>query len=567
MKMTGAEIAIKCLEKQGVTVMFGYPGGQIMPFYDKLLDSKKINHILVRHEQAAAHAADAYSRATGKVGVCVATSGPGATNLVTGIANAYMDSIPIVAITGQVPTPVIGTDAFQEADITGITLPIVKHSFLVKDIKDLPEAISESFYIAGSGRPGPVLIDLPRDVQIAEMEYRCPEHVTLSGYKPTTRGHAKQIKQAVRAIMAAERPVIYAGGGVVLSDSALELSKLVGLTKIPVTTTLMGKGAYNESEQLSLGILGMHGTRYANYAITNSDLLIAVGARFDDRVTGKLSEFASLAKVIHIDIDPAEISKNVAVNIPIVGDVHMVLKQLNDYLEQTLKEEKMPAKKEWATQIAKWKKDYPLTYKKNDKIIKPQYVIEQIYELTKNKKTIITTGVGQNQMFAALHYKAQKPRTFLSSGGLGTMGFGLPAAIGAALGKPDHKVIDIDGDGSFQMVSQEMATIVANKLPIVVVILNNRFLGMVRQWQELMFERRYSHTDLEVGTPDFVKLAEAYGAVGIRVTKPTEVKPALKKAIEMSKAVVLDIHVEREENVYPFVPPGQALTDALGGDE
>lgn len=563
--MNGAQVLIKTLEKLGVKKIFGYPGGQSLPIYDALIDAK-LEHILVRHEQVAAHAADAYARVSGKVGVCMATSGPGATNLVTGIANAYMDSIPIVAITGQVPTPVIGTDAFQEADITGITLPIVKHSYLVKDANDLSRIVKEAFYIASTGRPGPVLIDMPRDVSQQQVEYK--EHqIELPGYKPTTKGHAKQIKQAARAILCASAPVMYVGGGAISSNASEEVTKLAKMLKIPVANTLMAKGIFDEYDDLSLGMLGMHGTVYANYAITNSDLVIAVGARFDDRVTGKISAFAPKSSVVHIDVDPAEISKNVAAKIPIVGDVKTVLKSLIQQVKDEKKSIKPKDTSAWLKQIADWKKEYPLTYKKDKKSIKPQYVLEVINKLTKNKRTIVATGVGQHQMFTALYYKNTKPRRFVTSGGLGTMGFGLPAAIGAQVADPQSLVIDVDGDGSFQMVSQDLATAVVNELPINIIILNNGYLGMVRQWQQLFYDVRYSHVNLKVGSPDYVKLAEAYGAVGLRVSKPEEVEPALKKAFNSKKVCVIDILVEREENVFPMVAPGAPINDILMCEE
>lgn len=564
MKISGAQAVVKSLEKEGVEVIFGIPGGVLIPIHHVLCESKKIRHVLVRHEQVAAHIADGYARATGRVGVCMATSGPGATNLVTGLANAYMDSIPIVAITGQVVRPAIGTDAFQEADITGISLPVVKHSYLIKDPKDIPRVIKEAFYIASSGRPGPVLMDIPRDVSEAQIEYKWPERINLRGYKPTLRGHPGQIKAAAGAIAAAKKPIIYAGGGVILSDGARELTELARMTNIPVTTTLLGKGAFPETDRLSLGMLGMHGTAYANYAISESDLIIAVGARFDDRVTGKLSEFAQHAKVIHIDIDPAEISKNVKAHIPIVGDAKLVLVDLNKVVKRVLKGAAKPKRTEWLGQIEVWRKAHPLSYEK-DKVLRPQYVVEQIYEMTKDKDAIVTTGVGQNQMWAAQFYKTTKPRTFLSSGGLGTMGYGMPAAIGAQFGRPKALVVDIDGDGSFQMVSQDVATAVAHKLPINICILNNMYLGMVRQWQELFFECRYTAVDLGPGMPDFVKLAEAYGALGLRVTKPEEVRPALTKALKSPKTCVIEFVIEREAGVFPMVKPGGEITKMIHG--
>ncbi|MGB9792214.1 MAG: biosynthetic-type acetolactate synthase large subunit [Thermacetogeniaceae bacterium] len=556
MRLTGAEIVWKALEHEGVEVVFGIPGGAVIPLYDKLCESK-IRHILVRHEQAAAHAADGYARATGKPGVCIATSGPGATNLVTGIATAYMDSIPIIAFTGQVVLSGIGRDSFQEADITGITLPIVKHSYLVKDVNKLAATIRAAFHIATTGRPGPVLIDLPKDVTLAEAEFEYPPKVNFRGYKLPEKFDANQIYQAAKAIGEARKPVIYAGGGVITSNAADELLEFAEKTRIPVTTTLLGKGAFPETHPLSLGMLGMHGTAYANYAISYSDLIIAVGARFDDRVTGRLDTFAPGAKVIHIDIDPAEIGKNVRADISIVGDAKAVLRELIQRVE-------VPDTGDWLKQIEEWKAEYPLRYTKEDGELKPQYVVEQIWELTKDENVIITTEVGQNQMWAAQYYKALRPRTFISSGGLGTMGFGLPAAIGAQIGRPDALVIDIAGDGSIQMNIQELATAVHYKLPVKIAILNNRYLGMVRQWQELFHNKRYSQTEFP-DTPDFVKLAEAYGVVGMRVTRPEEVRPALEKAFSTPGPVVIDFVIAREENVFPMVPAGGSLTKMLWG--
>lgn len=565
-KMTGAKALVASLESEGVEVLFGIPGGVALPTFDALYDSK-IKVVLMRHEQCAAHAADGYARATGRVGVCMATSGPGATNLVTGIANAYMDSIPIVAFTAQVGTNVIGTDFFQEADITGITIPITKHNYLVKDIRDLPRIIKEAFHIAATGRPGPVLIDVPVDVARAEIEYKYPEGVNLPGYKPSYKGHVKQVKEAATAIIQATKPLIYAGGGIIRANASEELKELAELTNIPVTTTLMGKGVFPDTHQLSLGMPGMHGARYTNYTVSEADLLISVGVRFDDRVTGKLSEFAKNAKIIHIDIDPAEISKNVYAHIPVVGDAKAVLSALIQAIKKLLETHQLADKKAWLDQINKWKEKYPLTYKQEaDGPLRAAFVVDQINEVTKNRKVIITTGVGQNQMWAAQFYKATRPRSFISSGGLGTMGFGMPAAIGAQVGVPDAVVIDIDGDGSLQMVLQDLATAVVEKLPINICILNNGYLGMVRQWQDLFYGKRYSSVDLTRYTPDFVKLAEAYGAVGMRATKPEEVRPALEKAIETPQLVVIDFVVSREENVFPMVAPGAAITDMIGGE-
>jgi len=552
-KLSGAEIIVKSLQEEGVEAIFGYPGGAVLQIYDALYDSS-LKHYLVRHEQGAAHAADGYARATGKPGVCIATSGPGATNLVTGIATAYMDSVPIIAFTGQVACDLLGKDSFQEADITGITLPITKHNYLVKDVKDLARTIKEAFHIATTGRPGPVLIDIPKDVSIKKTKFDYPAAVHLRGYKPTVEGNKGQINNAARLIGEAKRPVIYAGGGVVTSGASEELFRLAELTLSPVTTTLLGIGSFPETHPLSLGMLGMHGTKAANYAVSECDLLIAVGARFDDRVTGKIDEFAPHAKIIHIDVDPAEIGKNVRVDVPIVGDVKRVLAELNNKLQQHLPTD-------WQDRIARLKQENPLCYEENGSL-KPQFIIEQIYEVTKGEATIVTE-VGQNQMWAAQYYKFTKPRTFISSGGLGTMGYGLPAAIGAKVGRPDSVVIDIAGDGSIQMNIQELATAVHYNIPVIVAILNNNYLGMVRQWQEIFYDRRYSYT--EITGPDFVKLAAAYGAVGIRVTKPEEVKPALKKAIKARRPVLIDFVVEREENVFPMVPPGGAIHKMLGG--
>ncbi|MCD5409891.1 MAG: acetolactate synthase large subunit [Methanocellales archaeon] len=552
-KMTGAEAVIECLYKENIEVIFGYPGGAVLPLYDELYDSN-IKHILVRHEQCAAHAADGYARATGRTGVCIATSGPGATNLVTGIANAYMDSVPLVAFTGQVPTSMIGNDAFQEVNITGITLPITKHNYLVKDARTLPMTLKEAFHIASTGRPGPVLIDLPKDIQTEKIGFEYPQKVKLDSYRPTYGGHPLQIKRAAESIMRAEQPIIYAGGGVVISGAHNELRTLTELILAPVVTTLMGKGTFPETHPLSLGMLGMHGAKYANYAMTESDLIIAIGARFDDRVTGKVGSFAPNAKVIHIDIDPAEISKNIEVSIPIVGDAKAILKELIKVLRQK-------RESKWNEKIKAWKKEFPLQYGRSDKEIKPQYVIEQICKLYGD--AIITTEVGQNQMWAAQYFKSTEPRRFISSGGLGTMGYGFPAAIGAKVGCPDKLVFDIAGDGSFQMTSQELATAISNDIPVKVAILNNGFLGMVRQWQELFYDKRYSATRLDAN-PDFVKLAEAYGTLGIEVTRPGRVKSAIEEAVNSDKPVVIDFKVAPEENVFPMVPAGAAINEIIG---
>ena len=556
-KVNGAKALIKCMEKEGVDILFGYPGGQIIPFYNELYDSN-MRHILVRHEQAAAHAADGYARATGKTGVCVSTSGPGATNLVTGIATAYMDSVPIVALTGQVPTSMIGNDAFQEADITGITQPITKHNYLVQDAKELPRIIKEAFHIASTGRPGPVLIDLPKDVQNTEIDFYYPEKVEMRGYKPTYKGNIQQIKRAAEEILNSSMPIIFAGGGVISSNSSCELVELAETINAPVTTTLMGISSIPTDHPLYVGMLGMHGSKYANYAIQESDLIIAVGARFDDRVTGKLESFAPNARVIHIDVDPAEISKNVKVHIPIVGDAKQVLKSLNKYVKRC-------NSGAWIEKINKWKKEYPLAYKQmSPDVVMPQFVIEQISKVCND--AIIVTEVGQHQMWAAQYFNYRKPRTFITSGGLGTMGYGFPAAMGAKVGRPDKTVIDIAGDGSFQMNSQELATVVQNEIPVVVVILNNGYLGMVRQWQELFYERRYSCTFIK-GSVDFVKLAEAYGALGLRAERPSEVGPAIEEAVRSGRPAVVDVIVECEANVYPMVPAGAAINEILDQGE
>ena len=572
MKTTGAHILIDSLLKEGADIAFGIPGGVVLPIFDCLYNSD-IKFILTRHEQGAAHMADGYARATGKVGVCIATSGPGATNLVTGIATAHMDSIPIVAITGQVRTNLIGNDAFQEADVIGITRPITKHSYLVKKVEVLGRIVREAFYIARTGRPGPVLIDIPVDVALQETDSDFTEEISIRGYNPTYYGHPGQIKRAAKAISQSRRPIIYAGGGVILSGAAEELREFAEKIETPVTTTLLGLGGFPGMHNLFVGMLGMHGTVCANNAIMDSDLIIAIGARFDDRVTGKLDEFAPLAKIIHIDIDPASISKNIQVDIPIVGDARNILKELNKIVTK-------PDTSAWLKQIHMWQEKYPLQYQQDGKL-KPQYVVEQIYEMTKGD-AIICTEVGQNQMWAAQFYKYAKPRSFISSGGLGTMGYGFPAAIGAQLGCPDRLVIDIAGDGSFQMNVQELATAVINKVPVKVAILNNRHLGMVRQWQELFYGKRYSYSCLTKRpscplkcnepseecpyyVPDFVKLAEAYGAMGLRVKKKEEVRPALKKAFSTNMTVVMDFIVEEEANVYPMVPAGKAINKMIGG--
>lgn len=552
---SGARILVEALQREGVDTIFGYPGGVVLPIYDELYDSP-LQHILVRHEQAAAHAADGYARASGRVGVCLATSGPGACNLVTGIATAYMDSTPIVALTGQVPTSLLGNDAFQESDITGITSPITKHNYLVKDARDLRQTVREAFYIAGTGRRGPVLIDLPKDVSTTEVtdEPPLPETVQMRGYQPTYQGHPRQIERALRLIGEAERPVIYAGGGIISSDAAGALQEFAERLMIPVTTTLMGLGALPCDHPLNLGMLGMHGTEYANYAVTECDLLIAIGARFDDRVTGRLETFAPGARVIHIDIDPAEIGKNKAVDIPIVGDSRVVLEAM---IQRMAKGGGYP---NWIDRIRRWKEKHPLTHPSDD-ALHPQLIISRLSERL-DGEAVVASEVGQNQMWTAQYFCFRHPRTWITSGGLGTMGFGFPAAIGASFARPDLPVIDIAGDGSFQMNIQELATVVQHDIPVKVLILNNLFLGMVRQWQELFFERRYSHTELS--PVDFVKIAGAYGVDGMRVEDPGDVDEALSAALETDGPFVVDFRIEREENVFPMVPAGAAINEMIG---
>ncbi len=561
MKLTGAQILLKCLEKEGVDVMFGFPGGAVIDIYDEIPRSS-VEHILVRHEQGAIHAADGYARATGRVGVCLVTSGPGATNAVTGIATAYADSIPVVIFTGQVPRPLIGNDAFQEVDIVGITRPCTKHNYLVQDIKDLARTIKQAFYLARSGRPGPVLVDLPKDIQSQVAEFDYPEKVEMRSYKPTNKPHIGQIRKVVKLLKNAKKPLIYSGGGVITSGSHKELTWLGRMLNIPVTSTLMGLGAFPGDDDLFLGMLGMHGTYAANMAVNNCDLLLAVGARFDDRVTGKINTFAPGATIVHIDVDPTSIQKNVSVHVPLVADCKSALGALKKETESTLADFDWAAEhKDWVKQVQTWAKEHPLTYKDDSKAIKPQYVVEKIYEITKGD-AIIATEVGQNQMWAAQFYKYTKPNTLLTSGGLGTMGYGFPAAMGAQRAFPDKLVIDIAGDGSIQMCIQEMMTVVCNKLPVKIVILNNGYLGMVRQWQELFYEKNYCATCMDA-QPDFVKLAEAYGAVGFRVTEKKDVEKTLREAFKVDRPVIVDIRVEREENVYPMVPAGASLTEML----
>jgi acetolactate synthase-1/2/3 large subunit len=563
MKMTGAEILLTMLKQEKVDTIFGFPGGVVLDIYDQIFKSD-IRHVLVRHEQGAVHAADGYARASGNVGVCLVTSGPGATNTVTGIATAYMDSIPLVVFTGQVPTHLIGNDAFQEVDIVGITRPCTKHNYLVKDPKELAHTIREAFHIARSGRPGPVLVDIPKNVANAEIEFdpeKNGKKIRIHSYNPTYEPNQRQLKKVVELIRNAQKPVLFGGGGIILSGAAQEFTKLARRTRIPVTASLMGLGGFPGSDDLWLGMPGMHGTYRANMALGECDLLVAVGVRFDDRVTGKTDTFCANAKIVHIDIDPTSIRKNVDVSVPVVGDCRLSLQSLNEMLDDVNLNNLESGRRPWLQTIEQWKSTQPLAYEQGEDQIKPQYVVEKLYELTKGQ-AIITTEVGQNQMWAAQYYNFDQPNHFISSGGLGTMGFGLPAAIGAQIACPDKLVVDIAGDGSIQMNIQEMATAVQFCLPVKVAILNNGFLGMVRQWQQLFYDRRYSCTCMEYA-PDFAKLAEAFGAVGLRATKPSEVVPVLQEAIKTPKPVIMDFVVEQEENVYPMVPAGKNITEML----
>lgn len=563
MELTGAQILMECMKREGVDTIFGYPGGAVIDLYDELSrQTDSLHHILVRHEQAAVHAADGYARASGKVGVCLVTSGPGATNAVTGIATAYCDSIPMVVFTGQVPTKLIGNDAFQEVDIVGITRPCTKHNYLVKDVKDLASVVRQAFYLARTGRPGPVLVDLPKDVMLARHAFVWPEDVRMRSYNPTYKPNLVQLRRAADLILKAKKPLILTGGGVVGSNAGAVLTDMAIRYQIPVASTLMGLGGFPGTHSLWCGMVGMHGLVAANRAVSEADVLIAVGTRFADRVTGKVSAFASRSKIIHIDIDPTSIRKNVNVDVPVVADCREAVMGLSEVLSARSDEKKWGEEHaEWLETLNRYKADHPLNYVRNGEI-KPQQVIELLYELTKDQDAIITTEVGQHQMWAAQFYKYSKPRTFLSSGGLGTMGYGLPASMGAQMAMPDKLVIGIAGDGSIQMNSQELATIVQNKLPIKVIILNNCYLGMVRQWQELFFKQNYMCTCME-GQPDFVKLADAYGAEGYRILEEKDLLPTLQKALASKGPVVVDIKVAREENVYPMVPAGAALDEML----
>ena len=558
MELSGGQIVVQCLKDEGVEYLFGYPGGAVLHLYDAIFHQEEVKHILVRHEQAATHAADAYARATGKPGVVLVTSGPGATNAVTGIATAYMDSIPMVVISGQVPTAVIGSDAFQEVDMVGITRPCVKHNFLVKDVNDIAETMKKAFYVATSGRPGPVVIDIPKDITDPNIlvPYKYPKKIKMRSYSPATKGHLGQIKKAIDLLLNAKRPVIYSGGGVVLGEASEELRELTRSLNFPITQTLMGLGAYPASDKQFIGMLGMHGTYESNLTMHESDVILAIGVRFDDRVTGKLAEFCPHATIIHIDIDPASISKTVKVDVPIVGEVKIVLKQMLDLLKEQKKKPSKKALEAWWSRIEQWRSINCLEFDRDSELIKPQAVIEQLYEATKGD-AFITSDVGQHQMFAAQFYPFDKPRRWINSGGLGTMGFGLPAAIGVKLAHPGADVACVTGEASIQMCIQELSTALQYNTAIKIINLNNRYMGMVRQWQEFSYESRYSQSYMDT-IPDFVKLAEAYGHVGIRVEKPEDVKPALEKAFAMKdRTVFLDILTDRTENVYPMIESGK----------
>ncbi|MDR2572864.1 MAG: biosynthetic-type acetolactate synthase large subunit [Desulfovibrio sp.] len=561
MEHTGAWILLESLRREGVETLFGYPGGAVIDIYDELPRHPELRHVLVRHEQGAVHAADGYARASGKTGACLVTSGPGATNAVTGIATAYCDSIPLVVLTGQVPTALIGNDAFQEVDIVGITRPCTKHNFLVKDVDKLALIIRRAFYLARSGRPGPVLVDLPKDIIQARTKFVWPEEIEMRSYNPTYKPHINQIKRTVGELVKARRPVFLTGGGVVMSNAASELTELARKLHVPVAGSLMGLGSFPATDPLWLGMVGMHGAYAANMSINHADLLVCVGARFDDRVTGKISAFAPGARIVHIDIDPTSIRKNVQVDVPVVGDCRLSLQGMREICDAKFAGEDWAAKHaDWLTSVRSWKASKPLTYQKNGNI-KPQQVVEALFEIT-GGEAIIATEVGQHQMWTAQFYTFTRPRTLLTSGGLGTMGFGFPAAIGAQMAFPDKKVVVIAGDGSIQMNIQELATAVVNRLPVKVVILNNRHLGMVRQWQELFYNSNYVATNMEA-QPDFVKLAEAYGAEGYRIVEGGELQPVLRKALASSATALIDVVVEREENVYPIVPAGAALDEML----
>ena len=567
MELTGAEITVRCLQEEGVEFAFGYPGGAVLYIYDEIFKQNKVKHVLVRHEQAAVHAADGYARATGRVGVALVTSGPGATNAVTGIATAYMDSIPMVVISGQVPTHAIGLDAFQEVDMVGITRPCVKHNFLVKDVRDLASTIKKAFHIAATGRPGPVVVDIPKDITTHKTKFDYPKIVSLRSYNPVTKGHPMQIKKAVKMLLSAKRPFVYSGGGVILSEASTQLAKLVKLLGVPCTSTLMGLGAYPETDRQFLGMLGMHGTYEANMAMQHCDVLLAVGARFDDRVIGNTEHFSQEKRqIIHIDIDPSSIAKRVKVDVPIVGDVGQVLAELIKQLQASKDKGDQTALKTWWTQIELWRSKNCLNYDRSSKIIKPQFVIEKLYEVTKGD-AYVTSDVGQHQMWAAQYYQFDKPRRWINSGGLGTMGFGLPAAMGVKMAFPKANVACVTGEASIQMCIQELSTCKQYHLPIKVITLNNRYMGMVRQWQQFFHGNRYSESYMDA-LPDFVKLAEAYGHVGMRIEKPSDVEGALKEAFKLKdRLVFMDFLTDQTENVFPMVPGGKGLSEMILAEE
>ena len=561
-ELTGAGIVVRALRDEGVEYVFGYPGGAVLYIYDELAQQDAVRHILVRHEQAAVHAADAYSRVTGKVGVALVTSGPGATNAVTGIATAYMDSVPMVVITGQVPAALIGNDAFQEVDTVGITRPCTKHNFLVKDVRDLASTLKTAFYLAATGRPGPVLVDIPKDITSHKTHYHYPEKISLRSYKPTVKGHPGQVRKAMQLITSAQRPMFYTGGGIVLGNASAELRKLVRTLGAPITHTLMGLGAYPASDRQFLGMLGMHGTYEANMAVQHCDVLVALGARFDDRVTGNLAKFAPHARIVHVDVDPSSISKNVRVDVPVVGDLQQVLLEMNQVLAESDQRNDPQAMQAWWAQIEEWRQRGCLHYKQDDRIIKPQFVVQKLYELT-GGNAIVTSDVGQHQMWAAQFYGFDRPRRWVNSGGLGTMGFGLPAAMGAQVAEPDSTVVCITGDGSIQMNIQELSTCLQHHLPVKVACLNNHYLGMVRQWQEFFYENRYAMSYVDA-LPDFVKLAEAYGHIGLRADTPADVEPVIREALRLKdRMVFMDFQVDPQENVYPMVPAGAALSEMI----